>query len=351
MGIYDNLPEIVGNNYFSSVIAISASILVAVAILSILNKYIRRKTKNNQETSKRLMRIEVPLILIIISIIVEIVLDKLIISAQPIDVDVTRIIHTLLIVVITYAMMVISSVVLEAWTTGLGRKRSDSVHEEVLPIVKSFTNIMLGLIALFIVLSVWGVAVGTLLASVGVIGIVLGFAFKDTLTNIFGGLELIMDDNFRKGDLVELQDGEMGYVMEISLRSTKIRNFDLEEVVIPNGLIANMKIKNYAQPTGSIRIKIHCGTAYGTNPDKVEKLALEEVRKRDDVLDYPKPWIVTEKMADYSLEYLLSVYIKDYHDMYRIKSEITKQIYNALQKNKITIPFPTRTIYIEKKRR
>ena len=85
-----------------------------------------------------------------------------------------------------------------------------------------------------------------MLASLGIAGLALSLALRDTLANVFGGIALIMDKNFKVGDTVKLESGESGKVLDIGLRSTKIRTWDNEVIIMPNGLLANAKTINYA---------------------------------------------------------------------------------------------------------
>lgn len=330
---------------FASSIIILTLILITIVIIEIFRKRIYSFFKKKTNVSKlKLMKLEFPVIMLLVVLGAQIIIDKLL-SQFSLDATIGRTTTTILIILLTYTLMIIASFIIEAWSSHLHRVRRDDTHEEIVPLTKSITNIILSLIALVFILQTWNVAVGALLASLGVAGIVLGFAFKDTLTNIFGGLLLMIDDSFRKGDLVELPDGEIGYIEETNLRSTKLKNFDNEEVLIPNGTLVNMKIKNYAHPSKSIRIRIHVSIAYGSNIDKAESVIMDVITKKKESLRYPKPTILFEEMADYSLNLKVMFYIKDYHELFQVKSDTTKEIYNALRKNNIPIPFPTRTLY------
>ena len=333
---------------------ITAAIVTGILIICVLflhflrvriYKYIKKKTS---VSTMKLIKLETPIIIIMIILGMQIVLGTILKDSVEVTPAISNLISTIIIIIVTYILIIISGIMLEKWGAHIHKARRDDTHEEIIPLMRSIISIILGLMAFIFILQMWDVAVGTLLASLGIAGVILGFAFKDTLTNIFGGLALMADDSFRKGDLIELPDGEIGYIDEITLRSTKIRNFDSEEVLVPNGALANMKIKNYARPNKILRIAINISVAYGSDPDKVEKVVLEEIKKHDSILKYPKPSILFLKMADYSLDFRAYGHIKDYHKLYKIRSDLTKKIYNALRKNKIAIPFPTRTIYTKK---
>jgi len=311
-----------------------------------VSKHFRRKTS---PSSKALLKLETPIILMGVVLAAEIVINKILEAESSVAFTVSEISKTLIVIAVTYVLIVIGDMALIKWSRQLDDNGNNTAHEEVLPLLKSIKNIVLSVAGIFFILQIWGVVIGGLVASLGIAGLVLSFAFKDTLSNIFGGISLILDDSFKKGDLVELNDGEIGYIEEINLRSTKIRNFDSEEVIIPNGLMANIKIKNYAHPTKTLRIRIDFSVAYGTDTEKVEKVVMNLVRAKENILKYPKPAIFLLKMGEYSLEFRVLFFVKDFHDFYVIKSKITKDVYNTLIKNKIEIPYPVRTIISKKK--
>ena len=331
-------------------IIVAGSLIVIIILLHLFRKHILKKiSKRTHFNRNELSHLETPLILIASVLALEIVVTKIINVYLNVDIQILNITRTLLIIFLTYLLTIVASIILDKWSKRVKHSAREATHEEILPLAKSATNIILVLAATLMILETWGVQIGGLVASLGIAGLILSFAFKDTLANIFGGISMMMDNSFSKGDLIELLDGEVGYVMEINLRSTKIKNFDSQEVLVPNGLLANSKIKNYAKPSRVTRIKIAASIAYGSDVDKFKKIINELVAKQKYVLRYPKQDILFLKMSDYSLDFSILFFINNFNNLYSIKSEMTEKIYKELGKNNITIPFPTRTIYAETK--
>jgi len=334
--------------YISMIVA--GSLIVIIILLHLFRKHILKKiSKRTHFNRNELSHLETPLILIASVLALEIVVTKIINVYLNVDIQILNITRTLLIIFLTYLLTIVASIILDKWSKRVKHSAREATHEEILPLAKSATNIILVLAATLMILETWGVQIGGLVASLGIAGLILSFAFKDTLANIFGGISMMMDNSFSKGDLIELLDGEVGYVMEINLRSTKIKNFDSQEVLVPNGLLANTKIKNYAKPSRVTRIKIAVSIAYGSDVDKFKKIINELVAKQKYILRYPKQDILFLKMSDYSLDFSILFFINNFNNLYSIKSEMTEKIYKELGKNNITIPFPTRTIYAETK--
>lgn len=329
-------------------------ILGTLILMVLVHEFIKiafKLVKKKPRGLKRIIGLEHPLLVIIVLIGLQAIISTYLRDYHRIQTNLNNVLISFSIIIASYMLMVIGAVILENWSKKIKKTRNDETHEGIVPLLKSVVNICLGLIGVIAILQVWNVAVGALLTSIGIAGVVLGFAFKDTLTNVFGGISLILDDTFRKGDLIELTDGEIGFVLETSLRSTKLKNFDGEEIYVPNSVLANMKVKNYAQPTSAIRIKIRMPIKLGENIQKVEKLVLNMLNKREDILKYPEPKFYILQIKDHYVDTASAFFINDFHDLFVMKSTMTKEIYNLFLKNNIEIPYPTRRIYQEKKLR
>jgi len=183
------------------------------------------------------------------------------------------------------------------------------------------------------------------LTTAGIAGIAISLAVKDSLTNVLGGIQLVLDKTFKVGDKVQLESGEMGVILDIGLRSTKLKTFDNEVIYIPNGSLANAKIKNFTQPDLSVRVNVNFGVEYGTDPEKVRQVIFDAIRKMDGILEDPPPDVQFLQMSDFSLDFVARVWVASYTEAYKTKLKLTEEVYRALNGAGIGIPFPTRTIY------
>ena len=157
------------------------------------------------------------------------------------------------------------------------------------------------IIVLLAILKIWGIQIGPLLAGLGIGGIAIAFAMQSTLGNIFGGVSLILDKTIKVGDVVYLDNETKGTILDIGLRSTKIKTFDNELIIIPNGEVANKKIQNVVQPDPSARVVIPFSVAYGSNVDKVKKIVLKEIAKIDGKDEEKEPNVRFLSMGDSAL--------------------------------------------------
>lgn len=193
----------------------------------------------------------------------------------------------------------------------------------------------------------WDINVTAWLASAGIVGLALSFAAKDTLSNLFAGVSIIMDAPYKAGDFIILETGERGVVTDIGLRSTRILTRDDIEITVPNGVIGNGKIINEAGgPSERHRIRIAVGVAYGSDIDHViatlEKVAAENV----DVVADPEPRVRFRMFGDSSLNFELLGWIAQPVDRGRVTHELNCAVYKAFAESGIQIPFPQRDLHV-----
>ena len=141
----------------------------------------------------------------------------------------------------------------------------------------------------FLLLSFWKVNITPLLASAGIAGVAVALAAKETLSNFFGGVTVLLDQPYKVGDYIILDSGERGEVVEIGLRSTRILTRDDVQISIPNSVITNTKVINESAPEPRFRVRVKVGVAYGTDVDQVEEVLLAVAKGNPLVVPEPEP--------------------------------------------------------------
>jgi MscS family membrane protein len=258
------------------------------------------------------------------------------------------IINTLLIFIITLLLLkIISSFALQ-WMKEWKFKTKTTADERLIPFLQKILKAVVIILALIFVFNAWKINISPLLATAGIAGLAIGLAVKDSLNNILGGLQLVLDKTFKVGDKVQLESGEMGTILDIGLRSTKLKTYDNEVIYIPNGYLANAKLKNFTHPDVSIRVNVNFGVVYGSNTQKVQKVVLGAIKNIETVIEEPEPVVQFLNMSDFSLDFVARAWVKSYKEAYSTQLKMTDEIYNALNKANIGIPFPTRTVYTKK---
>ena len=256
--------------------------------------------------------------------------------------------NSVIIFLVTMIAIIVVGILIDVWGRIWSAKTKSTIDDTLLPLFRKLADVIIGIIGVVIILNHWGISVTPFLAGAGVVGIILGFALKDSLANIFGGIALILDKNFQIDDVIKLNSGEKGTIVDIGLRSTKIKTFDNELLVIPNANLAITTIQNFAKPDLSVRVIVEFGVVYGSDIEKVRRIVLDALKKVKGVLKEPVPKVYFNEMGDSSLKFKLFFWVDSYTKRFDAKEEATEIVYNALNKAKINIPFPTQTIYLKK---
>ncbi len=200
--------------------------------------------------------------------------------------------------------------------------------------------------AIFLFLSLWKINVTPLLASAGIAGVAVALAAKETLSNFFGGITILLDQPYRVGDFIILDSGERGQVAEIGLRSTRILTRDDVQISIPNSIITNTKVINESAPEPRFRVRIKVGVAYGTDVDQVEEVLLTVARDNALVVPEPEPRVRFRTFGDSSLDFELLCWAHKPHDKGKLIHELNRGIYKAFDQADIAIPFPQRDVHM-----
>lgn len=185
----------------------------------------------------------------------------------------------------------------------------------------------------------------SLLAGVGVMGLALSFAAKDTVGNIISGIVIIIDRPFKEGDWIQL--GELhATVTEIKLRTTVLTTFDNETVVVPNQQMSQERIINYTM-TPRIRVKVPIGIAYKENIPEARSIILNTLEGDTRILPEPRPIVIVSDLGDSSVNLQLRFWIENSADRYAFLWEYTEKCKQALDKAGIEIPFPHLQLFVE----
>ncbi|MFH1591291.1 MAG: mechanosensitive ion channel family protein [archaeon] len=325
--------------------------VVAVAILHVFNLYLRQVA---QKTATPLddhiiEKIKQPISNVVAFLGLRLALTS-IKFGPSIQNFMIHLVDSVLILVMAYIVSSISYILLTYWGHKYAQRVNSQIDTDVLPLASRAAKILLITVALLMIMTRWGVEIGPLMASLGIAGLAISLALKDTLANVFGGISLILDKNFKVDDVIKLESGETGRVMDIGLRSTKILTWDNELIIIPNGTLANAKLINYAKPSLKARLIVPFDVEYGNDPETVKDVILLAAKKHPKVLQDPEPYVRFNKMNDYSLDFKLYVWVFSYRERFRLEDDLNVLIFKTLKKSGIGIPFPTRTLYVNEKK-
>jgi len=263
-------------------------------------------------------------------------------GAQDVVANIT---FSLVILLIAYVVIVVFQLMLgRGWAKFIFNTKNKP-DETILNMVNNFIKIIAFVGAFLYILVVWGVVLGPFLAGLGIAGLAVALALQPMLANMFSGIFLALGRAIRVGDII-LADGIKGTVYKIGLRTTSIKTFSNEIVVIPNSKLADSTIQNFNQPNEKIRADISFGVEYGTDPEFVKKITIEEISQID-LLDLKEDVnVLFLEMGDNSLNFKTTFWVKKLADKWPAHQEAMTRIYRRLYKENIGIPFPQRTVWL-----
>lgn len=263
---------------------------------------------------------------------------------------ISEIINTLLIIVCAYLIIVIFDIIIDSWGRAFAKRTKSKMDDQLLSLFHRFSKIVFFILAVLFILQAWGIKIGPLLTGLGIGGIAIAFAMQSSLANIFGGISMILDKNIKTGDVIQLDAKTKGTILDIGLRSTKMRNWDNEVIIVPNGKLADSTIQNLVQPDPTARATIDFGVVYGADHKKVKKVVLAALNKIPEILKDPEPKVMFINMGDFALSFRAFLWVESYDLRWATREKAVCAIYDALNKAKIGIPFPTQTVYLKKRK-
>ncbi len=205
--------------------------------------------------------------------------------------------------------------------------------------VKAAVLIFAGMIALDKV----GISIAPFIASLGVSGLVLGFAFRDSLSNLAAGLLILIYRPFRIGDVVDV-GGTMGQILDLSIVNTTMKDFSGPIVYLPNSKVWGSKITNYTRAEYR-RAIFTVGIDYGDDQNKAWEILQKLINGEERILKDPAPFIRLSELADSSVNFQMFVHTKP-GDYGSVLNDFYAKAKTALEAAGFSIPFPQRDVHL-----
>lgn len=218
----------------------------------------------------------------------------------------------------------------------LERSRMDTTSSHFARTVVKYVILTIGGIA---AVGELGVNTTSLIASLGVAGLTLGFAAREVLADVIAGLFIYWDRPFVIDDLVEIGD-DYGRVDRITMRSTRIVTPDGRMLAIPNARAVESVVASYTN-FPHLRVDVPVDVGVNENLSDVRRLLLEMVRNRESVLEEPAPSVAVDRLGDYSVRMKLLAWIDDERGHLREKSELREEAFETLRAAGVDMPYET----------
>jgi small-conductance mechanosensitive channel len=237
--------------------------------------------------------------------------------------------------------------ILLAWYTTEARGGGDGLAAEFGPLLSKAGKVLISLVAAITVLRHLGVDVESLVVSLGVGSLAVGLAAQDTLANMFAGFTLMLDRPFRIGDRIQLASGEVGDVVTIGIRATRLKTPDETVLVIPNSVLTKEKVVNQSLPTPQITTRVDVGVAYGTDLAQAKAVLAEAAVTSEHVDRERAPVVLVTRFGDYAVNLQVIFWTKSFAEKGLATSQVHEEIYRRFRETGIEIPFPVRKVIQE----
>jgi MscS family membrane protein len=247
-----------------------------------------------------------------------------------------------------------------------------NMRKEMVDFILRILKIMILICLVLFLLVQLNFDIKAIMASLGIGGIAIALAAKDTLSNFFGSLNIITDNSFSQGDWIEAGSVE-GTVVDIRMRTTRIRTFANAMITVPNAQLANMSILNWSKRMIGRRINMSVGITYGSKMSDIENLVLDirnmlhehssiastklnvdkkpYLLKREDLVGIKNTTLVyIDEYASSSINILVYCFSRspDWEDWLETKQDVIVRISQLVKKNNCSFAFPTQTIHLAK---
>ena len=257
------------------------------------------------------------------------------------------------IAVVSFMLARVVNVLFAWYLTTFAENTATRLDDQLLPPVRRLTPLVIYSIALLLALAVFDIAITPLLATLGIGGIAIALAAQPTLSNYFAGTYVISEGEIHVGDFIEIEGGPSGYVEAISWRSTKVRSFFNNLIIIPNSMMAENMITNYSRPAPAINVIVNCGVSYSSDLQQVHDIAITAARElaieSEHAVTNSEPSFGFDTFGDSNIDFWVFIQATDRIGAWYLKSDLIKLIHQRFNDAGIAINYPIRHLVVDEK--
>ncbi len=240
------------------------------------------------------------------------------------------------------------SSVVDWYLANLAARSSHVVDLRLFPLLRRMGLVAIYGIGALLVLDVLDINISPLIAGLGLGGLAVALALQPTLANLFAGTYVMTEGVISTGDYIELEGGVAGYVVEVGWRSTRIRTWGNNLVVVPNARFAETIITNYQEPVPAVNVYLVCGVSYDSDLDLVEKVSNEVMNELiavspTAVREYGT-WFAFDAFGESNVNFWLFLQARDRIASFTLQSELIKNLHRRFKTEGIVINYPMRTL-------
>ena len=258
-----------------------------------------------------------------------------------------KVYHILIAINITWLIARLVDAIIAEYIVPIAEKTESTLDDQIIPVVRKGLRSVIWILGIIVALNNAGYDVGALIAGLGIGGLALAMAAKDSVSNIFGGIMIFTDKPFKVGDRVKI-NGFDGSITEVGIRTSRMRTLEGRLVTIPNSQFTGNMVENVSEePTR--KVVLNLGLTYDMTAEQMKKgiELLKEIAKNNS--DINGDYLVSfNAFGDFSLGILFIYYIKKNSDILDTQTAINLEILQQFGANGLEMAFPTQTIYNKK---
>ena len=229
------------------------------------------------------------------------------------------------------------------------RTRSNA-DERLLPLLRRFAVAAVYVLGGLIILDQLNINISPLIAGLGLGGLAVALALQPTLANLFAGSYVMTEGVITPGDYIELENGITGYVVDVGWRSTRLRTWRNNLVVVPNSKFAETIITNYAAPDPPVNVYLTCGVSYDSDLFRVEQVChevMDQLLETDSraVKEYGG-WFGFDSFGDSNVNFWLFLQARDRLASFEVQSILMQRLHHRLRQEGIVINYPVRSLQL-----
>jgi len=223
----------------------------------------------------------------------------------------------------------------------ISTRTETNLDEQLMPFFRRIAMIILWMVGIITILGHFQIDVSALVTTLGIGSLAVALAAQASLADTISGFIIMVDRPFRIGDRIEIQDLDTwGDVVDIGLRSCRIRTRDNRMVIIPNSVISKSLVVNYSYPDTQYRIETHIGLPYGVEIEKVRRILVETVASVEGILTDKQVEALFIEFGSSALIFRVRWWLESYYDTRRMFDKVNSAIYLALSEAGIELPIP-----------
>ncbi len=222
------------------------------------------------------------------------------------------------------------------------------VEMRLLPMVRRILVTLTYGLGVLLVLSILGIPINPLIAGLGLGGVAVGLAIRPTLSNLFAGTYVMTEGVVSPGDYIEMEGGVAGYVLDVGWRSTRLRTWGNNLVVVPNARFAETIITNYYEPEPPVNVFLTCGVSYDSDLSRVEAVSMDVMTRLLEtsphgVKEYGA-YFGYDTFGESNIDFWLFVQAKDRLASFELRSALIHELHRRFDEEGITISYPVRAL-------